>query len=90
MSKTVVSNLVTIFESGNRQLLSNGIVMINKPYFSQNLQFMIQSGYNKPFVATERMRLDTPDLNECWHHGFSNKLYWRIHTGFLEEIDNLN
>jgi hypothetical protein len=40
--------------------------MRNKPHFSQILQFIIQSGDNKAFIATfeatERMWLDTTGL----------------------------
>ncbi len=44
---------------GDRQLLRNRFVMINKLYFSQILQFIIYE------VATERMWLDTTALAIC-------------------------
>ncbi len=40
------------FKCGNRQLFSNRFVMLNKPNLSQILQFIIQSGNSKDFVAT--------------------------------------
>ncbi len=50
--------------------------MINKPHFSQILQFTIQSGDSKAFVATfaamERMWLDTTGLDDILQ--FQNKL----------------
>ncbi len=50
--------------------------MINKPYFSQILQFTIQSGDSKAFVAAfaamERMWLDTTGLDDTLQ--FQNKL----------------
>ncbi len=51
---------------GDRQLFRNRFVMRNKPYFSQILQFIIQSGNSKAFVVTfvttERILLDTTVL----------------------------
>jgi hypothetical protein len=44
--------------------------MKNKPYFTQILQFTMQSGDSKAFVATvvatERMWLDTPPLKHSF------------------------
>jgi hypothetical protein len=63
--------------------------MINKPYFSQILQFKIQSGDSKVFVATfvamERMWLDTAALT---HQNTSDVLGFLINKDILKTFCN--